>query len=131
MPGRRGLILISVICNLNHHLFHLTPNSNHTHHKATTPQHYNHYKPIYHLHQTLDNLPTINSHIAHRLLNILQSPHSIRYIYNNKLFLAINIDISNINTKKELKIFCHLKKMYYLCSVKKIAISNIITKIKK
>jgi hypothetical protein len=62
---RGGVILISVIYNLNHHLFHLTSNSNHTHHKTTTPQHYNHYKPIYHLHQTLDNLPTINSHIAH------------------------------------------------------------------
>ena len=61
----------------------------------------------------------------------MQSPYSIRYIYNNKPFLAINIDISNTNTKKKTKIFCHLKKMYYLCSVKKIAISNIITKTKK
>ena len=35
----------------------------------------------------------------------MQSPHSIRHIYNNKPFLAINIDISNINTKKNQKYF--------------------------
>lgn len=40
----------------------------------------------------------------------MQSPYSIRYIYNNKLFLAINIDISNINTKKRTKNILSSKK---------------------
>ena len=35
----------------------------------------------------------------------MQPLYSIIYIYNNKLFLAINIDISNINIKKNQKYF--------------------------
>lgn len=61
----------------------------------------------------------------------MQSPYSIRYIYNNKSFLAINIDISNINTKKRTKNILSSKKNVLSLQCKKIAISNIITKTKK